>query len=433
MKKKEILSFIIAVWVLIPGFSPRELQGQQDIHISIDQGMPMAPVAMPEFHFAPGSIPDQETKNSLHQIMWNDLSYSRVFKLTPKEHYNYITKFDPENIVYKDWASLQANILVVGQVEVAAGDRIVFTIKVYDVQSERFIFGRNFGGKKDLIRLMAHRASDAIMAQFGEKALFTSKIVFASSRDGNEEIYIMDYDGERQTRITYNQDLDMLPTWSVDREKILYTSYRKNNPDLYMFHLFTGKTELVATGKANYSADWSREGDLIVYTSTRSGNAEIYVRDMKSSKEKQLTFSSAIDTSPCWSPNSREIAFVSNRSGAAQIYIMDAEGSNIRRITSEGMRHDSPDWSPDGSMLAYTLMFNGGIDIYVYHLKNNSIRKLTEANGINETPSWSPDGRHLLFSSNSNGSYQIYSIDYDGQNLRQLTSKGNNKTAYWQK
>ncbi len=408
-------------------------QGGTDIVVKISEGMPMIPVALPDFHLTPQSTTNEEIRTELYQTLWNDLSYSRVFKMVPREHYEFIRKHDPNSIVYKDWASIQANVLISGQVEVSADERIIFSLKVYDVKSEKFIFGRNFGGKREFLRLIAHRASDAMMKYWGEKKIFTSKIVYASNRAGNEEIYIMDYDGKRQRRITYNQDLDMLPSWSLDRERILYTTYRKGNPDLYMFHLYTGKTEIVATGKANYSADWSREGDRIVYTSTRSGNAEIYVKDMNSGKEKRLTFNRAIDTSPSWSPSAREITFVSNRGGTAQVYIMDAEGSNIRRITSEGSRHDSPEWSPDGTRILYTLMLQGRIDIFMYNLKNSVITKVTENSRINETPSWSPDGRHIIFCSNRSGNYQLYSVDYDGQNLKRLTSTGENKMPAWQK
>jgi TolB protein len=409
------------------------LFSQQEVRIRIREGMAMIPVALPEFPFTPQSVKDNEMKNEIHQVIWNDLTYSRVFKLVPKEHYSYIKKHDPSNIIYRDWASIQANILISGQVEVSPEQRIIFSMKIYDVKSEKFIFGRNFGGKKEFLRLIAHRSADAVMSYFGEKPIFTTKVVFVSNRDGNEEIYFMDFDGERQTRITYNDYIDILPSWSFDKEKVLYTSYRDGNPDLYMFHLYTGKTELISTGQANYSADWSRENDRIVYTSTRSGNAEIYIKDMKTRKEKQLTFNPAIDTSPCWSPNGREIAFISDRSGTAQVYLMDAEGSNIRRITSEGTRHDSPEWSPDGTQLAYTLMIGNGIDIYVYNLKDNTIIKLTENAGRNENPSWSPDGRHIIFSSNRTGRYHLYTVDYDGANLRQVTFKGENKMPFWQK
>ena len=41
-----------------------------------------------------------------------------------------------------------------------------------------------------------------------------TKIAFASNRDGNFEIYIMDVDGSQQTNLTNNSADDILPSWS---------------------------------------------------------------------------------------------------------------------------------------------------------------------------------------------------------------------------
>ncbi len=430
MKIIFLISFSIG---LAGGFFSLPIYPQQEIWVGVKEGMPMIPVALPEFHFIEKSVIDDEIRKELYNTLWQDLHFSRVFKLIPREHYGYIKAFNPSNIVFRDWASIQANILISGEIELSAEGRIIFSFKVYEVNSKKFIFGRNFGGKKEFGRLIAHRAADEMMKYFGEKPLFVSKIVFISNRDGNEEIYIMDYDGKRKRRITYNDYIDSFPSWSIDNEKILYTSYKKKNPDLYSFSIYTGKTGLISSGGANYSADWSPEGDQVVYTSTKSRNAEIYIKNMKTGTEKRLTFNRVIDTSPCWSPNGREICFTSQRSGTPQIYIMDAEGTNIRRITFQGTYHDSPSWAPDGIRIAYVSRVEYRFDIYVYNLKSNTIIKLTERAGRNENPSWSPDGRHLVFSSTRNGSYQLYIIDYDGSNLRQLTFKGENKMSEWQK
>ncbi len=39
------------------------------------------------------------------------------------------------------------------------------------------------------------------------------KIVFESTRDGNREIYVMNADGSKQTRLTNNPALDAGPSW----------------------------------------------------------------------------------------------------------------------------------------------------------------------------------------------------------------------------
>ncbi len=43
------------------------------------------------------------------------------------------------------------------------------------------------------------------MKAYGEKPIFSSKIAFVSNRDKNEELYLMDYDGANQTRLTLQQ------------------------------------------------------------------------------------------------------------------------------------------------------------------------------------------------------------------------------------
>jgi TolB protein len=409
------------------------LRSQEEVTIRITEGMPMIPVALPAFRLNDLAVQEGVTAKAIYETLWNDLDFSRIFKMVPSEHYSYIPRFNPDAINFKDWASIQANILISGQLELTADDRVVFSFRVYEVGGERFIFGRNFGGKKELARLIAHRAADEMLKHFGEKPLFTSKIVYVHEAGSDRDIYIMDYDGYRPIRITFSQAIDMLPSWSGDNEKILYTSYRNLSPELFMFDIYTGKTELVSSGGSNYAADWSPVADAIVYTSSKDGNAEIYMRNMKTGQEKRLTFNPAIDTSPCWSPSGREIAFTSQRSGSPQIYIMDAEGSNIRRITMEGTYHDSAAWSPDGMRLAFVSRIENRFDIYVYNLKSNEISKLTENSGRNENPSWSPDGRHLVFSSNRGGTYQLYLVDYDGRNVRQITAGGENKMPKWQK
>src|SRR3954447_18523154 len=49
------------------------------------------------------------------------------------------------------------------------------------------------------------------------------KIAFASNRDGNYEIYIMDTEGGGQTRLTMSPGNDQWPTWSPDGQTIAFS------------------------------------------------------------------------------------------------------------------------------------------------------------------------------------------------------------------
>jgi TolB protein len=401
--------------------------------MSIKGGIPAIPVAIPDF-IVNGSAPEAKSfAETARSIITDNLKYSRVFNTLPNSYYSYIRPLDPEKIFFKDWESIQAKLLFVG--EVSAGEDegdILFEGKLFDVKSEQFIFGKRYQSQTNLIRLVAHRISDEIMKMLGHPPIFTSKIVFISNRDGNDELYMMDYDGYNQTRITYNTIKDYMPAWSADGKSVAYTSYRQGKAGLYILNIYEGKQIEAQSEGTNFGVTFSPDGKKLAFCSTlEEGNSEIYVANCDGSNIKRLTFNKAIDTAPSWSPTSREVAFTSDRGGTPQIYIMDAEGSNVRRVSFGGSYFDGPAWSPAGDMIAYVSRVDLVFDIYVLNLRTNQTIKITESNARNESPSWSPDGRHIIFSSNRIGTIQLYVIDYDGANKRRLTSKGENKLPDW--
>lgn len=428
-KVKKVLNII--TFLALTSFFTKIVDSQEEVIIKIREGVSLIPVAIPEFVIKDKNSVTYDCAKIIHRTLWEDLEFSRVFSLVPRDLYPQIPSSGKINPT--DWKDLQANIIITGEIESPAEGRISFTFKAWDAKSGRYIFGKSYGGKAEEARAIAHRAADQMMINFGEKPLFTSKIVFVSDRDGNMEIYMMDWDGYNQIRLTFNNVIDTLPSISPDKKIIAYTSYRKLNPDLYLYNIIEGKNIAFFSGGTNYSADFSPDGKKIAFVSTKDGNAEIYVANVDGTNIRRITFNPAIDTSPSWSPSGREIAFTSDRSGSPQIYIMDSDGANVRRISFEGTYNDSPAWSPDGDRIAYVSRINNSFDIYVYNLRNNTVTKLTEEAGRNENPSWSPDGRHIVFASNRTGSYQIYIVDYDGLNLRRLTNSGNNKMPKWSK
>src|SRR5690606_19029602 len=62
-----------------------------------------------------------------------------------------------------------------------------------------------------------------------------SMLTFVSDRDGNKEIYVANWDGSDQRRLTYNDVVDDNPTWTPDDKQIVYyaDSPKENSRGLF--------------------------------------------------------------------------------------------------------------------------------------------------------------------------------------------------------
>ena len=226
----------------------------------------------------------------------------------------------------------------------------------------------------------------------GSRIAFTS--ISGSREDGNWDIYVMDADGSDITQLTLSQAKDDNPSWSPNGSRIAFTSQRDGNEEIYVINADgTGVTRLTNNSAGDWGPSWSPDGQRIAFVSTRNGNDEIYVMNADGSNASRLTNDPAADWEPSWSPDGRKIAFSSAREDRNhEIYVMDADGSDVVRLTDNRANDSSPSWSPDGGHIAFASERGGNTDIYMMAADGSGLARLTSHPGDDYQPAWSPVG-----------------------------------------
>ena len=429
---------------------------QSEVAIVIGSGDPSLPpkIAVPPFIALTNDSETQTAARTIGEVLWDDLEFEKEFYMIPRDTYRTIaTPSSIDDVPLDRWKELGADGVLIGSVrKTPTGVTVQF--RLINVASGASAMAKEYSGSATSLqinecRVYAHTIADEVhKEQRALNGIARTKIAFTSDRDGERirgpltdrgisNLYMADYDGARQRRITISKALDITPVWSPDARSIAFGSWRSGYQDIYiLFPYGDGVLQNPTKGNAarqNFLPAFSPDGTRIAYTSTGDGNSEIYVMNRDGSNRQRLTNHPSIDVTPTWSPTGTQIAFTSDRTGTPQIYIMNADGTGLQQITRESAC-DRPTWSPAPlNEIAYSSRAGGGNIVKIFDFATRSTRALTEAIGNNESPAFSPNGRHVAFVSTRAGKEQIFTIHRDGSGLRQITRTGTNRYPNWSK
>ncbi len=302
-----------------------------------------------------------------------------------------------------------------------------------DVGTGEVALDRTYPFSEGTLRETMHRfVDDVLEALTGERGIAETKIAYVRQEGRVKEIWMMDYDGENQRQVTHDRSLALSPSWAPWGTELAFTTFKRGNPDLYLFDMTRGASYPFSTRPGlNTAPNYSPDGKWIACTLSRDGNAEIYLISRDAQTARRLTRNTVIDTSPTFSPTGREIMFTSNRTGSPQVFVMDVEGLNQRLVTIEGSYNDSPQWSPKGDKICYAARHDGIFDVIVMDANGSNPIQITSNAGHNENPHWSADSRKIVFSSSREGKRQIFMMNADGSDVVRLTSDGECFNPSW--
>src|SRR5262245_51387386 len=217
---------------------PSEIQ----LVISGEPGTPPR-YAVPDFVALSPDAAD--TAKMLGQVLWDDLNFEREFYMIPRDTYATIPAArTPDDVAFNAWRELGADAVVFGTVQKTDANTVRVQVRLFNVRSRQSVFAKEYTGSATTPRLYAHTISDEIhQQQRALRGVARTKLAFSSDRNREKvsgpvqyrdvkEVYIADYDGQNQRRVTTNRQLNITPVWAPDARGIAYTSYRRGYPDI---------------------------------------------------------------------------------------------------------------------------------------------------------------------------------------------------------
>ncbi|MBX2799656.1 MAG: hypothetical protein KTR31_18405 [Myxococcales bacterium] len=188
---------------------------------------------------------------------------------------------------------------------------------------------------------------------------------------------------------------------SIKSGKIVFASGKTGDYDLWSVDLASGRTAQLTRGTFwNDKPKWSPDGRSIVFTSNRAGmGQEIFCVDADGQNTRQLTSLGRWADSPAFSPDGSRIAYVSNQSGDNDIWLMNADGSNATQVTDHPASDTHARFTPDGNGLLFSSDRGDDSDIWHIDLSSGHKTQLNEDRGWDISPTPSPDGTLIAFCS----------------------------------
>ena len=184
--------------------------------------------------------------------------------------------------------------------------------------------------------------------------------------------------------------------------------------------------QLTRAAGYNAEATVSPDGKRMVFTSTRDGDLELYDMELRTGRIRRLTHQEGYDGGAFYSPDSRWIVYRAFHPAEdedlkryrdllaenlvepmrMELFVMRSDGSARRQITRLGRANFAPFWLPDGNRIIFSSNFESAspreFELYVVGREGGRPERITFSGGFNSFPMFSPDGKKIVFSSNRN-------------------------------
>jgi Tol biopolymer transport system component len=153
-----------------------------------------------------------------------------------------------------------------------------------------------------------------------------------------------------------------------------------------------GQRWLTRGGAADRQPVFSPDGRRVLFSSNRSGNLDLWEMDLESGALARVTDDAAQDWDPAYTPDGRGILWSTNRSGVFEVWMAAADGSGARQLSRDSTDAENPTMTPDGEWIVYVSARPRQPGVWKMRADGTEAALLAAGFSIAEV---SPDGRYV--------------------------------------
>jgi TolB protein len=191
----------------------------------------------------------------------------------------------------------------------------------------------------------------------------TKKIVFSSSREPHDEIYLVDDYGSPGDEVKITDRANMAayePSLSPDGQWIVFESHKLDVEDngtivKYKIDGTIPYQNLTNPDEDYRQPNWSPTDDKILYQKFSGGQWDIWIMNSDGTNHQKVTRGSGDKTDASFSPDGQWVVYSSNQFGLefANLFITSVSEGNAIRLTHYEGYDGAPSWSSDGKKIAF--------------------------------------------------------------------------------
>lgn len=262
-----------------------------------------------------------------------------------------------------------------------------------------------------------------------------------------DQIFTMSINGEPMRLVSTGKGRCTCGFYSPDNKRIIFASTHlggdscpppPNYSKGYVWALYKTYDIFIAnpdgsnlkrlTDSYGYDAEcvFSPDGKKILFTSDRDGDLELYEMGLEGKNVKRLTNSPGYDGGAFYSLDGKKICFRARvitdsselkdfqenlkeglvRPSMLEIFVMNADGAGRTQVTNNGAANFCPYFTPDGKKIIFASNMDDpkgrNFELYLINVDGTGLERITYNPTFDGFPMFSNDGKYLVFCSNRN-------------------------------